>query len=56
MKNIKYNTVVTRSTIPTISTKRTITSHLHSLDTKRPQHMTLEIQTLSWDRHKMWQD
>jgi len=41
------------STIPPISTKRTITSHLswsHWLQ-RRSQHMTLEIHVLSWDRH-----
>ena len=40
------------STIPPISTKQTITSHLKSLTPKRRQHMRLEIQVLSWDRHK----
>ena len=43
----------TRS-IPPISPKRTITSHLnctHSTQ-KTQQHMTLEIQVLAWDRHK----
>jgi len=40
------------STILPISTKRTITSHLNALRTrKRPRHMTLEIQVLVWDRH-----
>jgi len=40
------------STIPPISTKLTITSHLNSLNIKIPRHMTLEIQDLTWDRHK----
>jgi len=41
------------SSVPPISTKRTITSHLNPLNThKRPQHMALEIQVLAWDRHK----
>jgi len=41
------------SSIPPTSTKRTITSHLNSLNiTKRPWHMMLEIQVLTWDRHK----
>jgi len=40
-------------TILPISTNRTITSHHNALRTrKRPRHMTLEIQTLVWDRHK----
>ena len=39
------------STIPPISTKQTITSHLNSLNTKQGDHdMTLEL--LAWDRHK----
>ena len=43
-----------RSSIPPISTKRTITPNLNSLSTKeKPQHMTMEIQILAWDRHKM---
>ena len=43
------------STIPKpITTKRTITSHLRSLNTKRgPGHMMLEIQVLAWDRHEI---
>ena len=40
------------STVPLISTKRTITSHLSSLNIKREQHLTLEITVLAWDRHK----
>ena len=40
------------STIPPISTKRTITSHLLTEHKKRPQHATFEIQVLAWDRHK----
>ena len=28
-----------------------VTSHLKSLNTKRPWHMALEIQILTWDRH-----
>jgi len=36
------------SKIPPISTKRTITSHLNSLN----QNMTLEIQILASDMHK----
>jgi hypothetical protein len=27
-------------------------SHLNSLSTKWPQHVTLEIKVLAWDRHK----
>jgi len=39
-------------TIPLISTKRKITSHLNSMNIKkRPWHMTFEIQVLAWDRH-----
>jgi len=39
--------------IPWISTKRTITSRLKSLDTKRgPRRMMLEIYVPAWDRHK----
>ena len=38
------------SSIPPISTKRTITSHLKLLNTKRQQHMRLEIQVLVWNR------
>ena len=37
------------SSISPISTKRRITSHLNSLNIKRPPHMTLEIQV--WDKH-----
>jgi hypothetical protein len=40
------------STMPPISTKRRITSHLNPLNIKRPRHMTLEIRVLDWDRHK----
>jgi hypothetical protein len=41
------------STIPSTSTKQTITSHLNLLNTKkRPQHMMLEIHVLAWDRSK----
>ena len=35
------------SSIPTISTKQS-----SLINTKRPQHVTLEIQALAWDRHK----
>jgi hypothetical protein len=37
-----------------MSTKQTITSHLKSLNIKRPMtyHMALEIQVLAWERHK----
>ena len=35
------------STIPPISTKLTITSHLHSLNTKK--RLTLEIRVMAWD-------
>ena len=35
-----------------ISTKRTITSHLNSLNTKRPWYMMLKIHVKVWDRHK----
>ena len=35
-----------------LSTKWSTTSCLKHLKTKRPWHMTLEIQVLSWDRHK----
>jgi hypothetical protein len=38
------------STIPPISTKRTITSNLNSLNTKKKD--MLKIQVLAWDRHK----
>ena len=38
--------------IPQISIKRTIISQLNSLNTKRSQHMMLEIQVLDWNRHK----
>jgi hypothetical protein len=41
-----------RSTILTISTKRTITSHLKLLNIKRPRHMILEIQTLACKKYK----
>jgi len=42
------------STIPPISTKRTTTSRLKSLNTKiTPPHITLEIQVLTWDSHKI---
>jgi hypothetical protein len=42
------------SIFPSISTKRTIISHLKSLKKKQknPQRMTLEIQVLAWDMHK----
>ena len=40
------------SSFPPISAKQTITSHLNSLNTKWPWHMTLEIQVLTWNRHK----
>jgi hypothetical protein len=41
------------STIPPISTKQTITSHLNSLNIKQGDHdMTLEMELLPWDRHK----
>jgi len=40
------------STIRPISTKQTITSHLNSLNIKRPRLQTLEIRVLSCDRHK----
>jgi len=39
------------STIPPISTKRTITSHLKPLNAKRPGHMAFEIWVLDWNRH-----
>jgi len=39
------------STIPPVSTKWTSTSHINSLNTKRPQHMTLEIHALALARH-----
>ena len=41
------------SSIPPISTKRTITSHLHSVHWRqtRPRHMTFEIKVLDLDRH-----
>ena len=29
-----------------------ITSHIKSLNTKRPRHMTIEIQAPAWNRHK----
>ena len=38
------------STIPPISTKRIITSHLNWTQ-KRQRHMTLEVLVLAWDRH-----
>ena len=40
-------------TIPPISTKRIITSHIHSLNNKWKDHdtFTLEIQILTWHRH-----
>jgi hypothetical protein len=52
IKLISINKIIP---IPPISTKRTITFHLKSLNTKRPWHMT-EIQVLAWDRHKLWQE
>jgi len=39
-------------TIPPISTKWTVTTHINSLNTERPRHMTLKIQVQAWDRHK----
>ena len=39
------------STIPTISTKPTITSHLKSLNTNRHWPMMLETQDLPWNTH-----
>jgi len=47
----KVQKVVRWSSIPPISTLRTITSHLNSLNRNRPQYMTLEIQVLAWNRH-----
>ena len=43
------------SSIPPISTKQTITFHLNwtPQTQKRPWHMTLKIQVLSWNRHKI---
>jgi hypothetical protein len=38
-------------TIPPPSTKRTITSHIKSLNIKRPQHMSNEIQVLACNKH-----
>ena len=38
--------------IQQMSIKRTIISQLNSLNTKRSQHMMLEIQVLDWNRHK----
>jgi hypothetical protein len=38
--------------IPSISTKRTTTSHLKPLNIAMTSHMRLEIQTLAWDRQK----
>ena len=50
---MKRNVKQLWSSIPQISRKQTITSHLKELNTNRPQHMTtLEIQVLAWDRHK----
>jgi len=42
-----------RSTIPPISTKRTIASHLKSLNIKKkiPRRITLEIKALALDVH-----
>ena len=40
------------STIPPISTKQTINSHLNSLNIKKTQRTTLKIQVLALDRHK----
>jgi len=37
------------ATIPPTSTKQTATSHLKSLNIKRPWHVALEIQVLAWD-------
>ena len=40
------------STIPAITTKPSITSHLNSLNiTKLPRHITLKIQVMAWERH-----
>ena len=52
MFSMKRNFKHLWSIIPPISTKRTITSQLVSLNTKRTRHMMLEIQFLAWDRHK----
>ena len=52
MFSMKRNFKHLWSTITPISTKRTITSQLVSLNTKRTRHMMLEIQFLVWDRHK----
>jgi len=41
------------STIPPISTKWTIISHLNSLNIKKPRHMTLEIQVMLGTGTKM---
>jgi len=43
-KIVKRKFIQVWSTIPPISTKWIITSHLHKL--KRPQHLKLEIQVL----------
>lgn len=40
------------STIPPVSSKRTLTALLRPPHTKRPHHMTLKIQALPWDRCK----
>ena len=39
------------TSIPPISTKLTITSHLKALNMIK-RHMMLEIQVLAWDKHK----
>jgi hypothetical protein len=46
------------STIPPISTKLTITSHLNSFNIRKKelQHMTLEIQVFVCDRNKKMAD
>jgi len=49
-KIVKRKFIQVWSTIPPISTKWIITSHLHKL--KRPQHLKLEIQVLGCDKHK----
>ena len=50
--NMKRKSEQWWSTISPIFTIRTITSHLNSLNMKKPRHMKLEIQVLAWDRHK----
>jgi hypothetical protein len=41
------------STIPSVSTKRTLTTHLNTLNIIRPRHINLEIHVLGTGR-KMW--